>query len=204
MPYVTLTTLSGKTLYQGHHPTLCHAVEFACERNLNLDGIDLSYSNLTSLNLDGVKIKGANFQGANLTGSNLTESVFYNCNFEYSVMTDACLCYSDFSQCNFKYSHWAGVDLAETSLENSSFSGFSTFLASFAKAHKLERLTYKHADKSYVFSRPPTYLKTDNHEVAFLDNVMIYKGIPHTFDYKTPPQEMDKKLLSHIQSMVDF
>ncbi len=204
MRKIKLMTTDQKHIYEGYHPTLNQAIEFAISRAIPLDHIDLSYRNMQHINLDGIRLVGGCFTGANLNGANMSECNFSECDFSNSDLSNACLCYSNINKCNFKYTLFSGADIAMASIENSYFKGFQSLYLNFHKAFRLHSLTFTHHDKAHLFSSPPSLIRCRGHEVAILDKVLVYKDEPHTFAHDLPPESIGNAPLKTIQSMVDL
>jgi uncharacterized protein YjbI with pentapeptide repeats len=179
-----LVTTDNHILYEGRHPSLRHAVEYAIKQNINLQGVHLADTDLQHINLDGVRITGANFSGADLSGANMSEADFIDCDFSEADLSKACLCYSNIKNCNFKFSSFFGTDIAMISFVSCRFEGFYALHLEFHKAFKLESLTFTHFEKDIPFSSPPTLIRHRDTALAILGNVLFYKEIPHTFDHK--------------------
>lgn len=203
MHTIELVTIDGKSIYRGQHQSLNDAIEFAITHNIPLHNIDLSGATLHHINLDGVKFHNASFRNADLTGANMSEADFSGCDFSSAKLNDACLCYSNFSNCNFRLSDLKGADIAMTSLYFCKFEGFSTFDLRFDSAFRTEALIYYHFADQHLFHSPPILLHADDMTAAFLGNIMILSGTPHTFEYKAPAR-IPSHPLQNIQSMIDF
>lgn len=204
MHTIELITVDGKTIYRGRHHSVNEAIENAIKANIPLDGINLSFADLHHINLDGVSIKNASFQSANLCGANMSEANFYNCDFSSANLEDACLCYSNFSQCNFKLCEFKEADISMTSLKNCAFEGFSAFDLRFHSAFEMQGLTYHHFTKQCSFKSPPTLIQSGDKMIALLDNAMVCKGIPHTFEYGSIPEKAHEPLSRAMQSIIDL
>lgn len=204
MTTIELVTIDGKSIYQGIHPSINDAIETAIRQNISLDRIDLSNSFLHHINLDGVRIENGSFKGADLTGANMSEATFSSCDFSSANLENACLCYSNFNDCNFRSSEFRDTDIAMSSLEKCDFEGFPALQLGFHTTFKMQQLTYFHFGQNHSISAPPTLVQSGSKLLAILDNTLLFKGIPHTFEYnnstKTPPHPT----ISNIQSMIDF
>jgi len=204
MHTIELITVDGKTIYRGQHHSVNEAIENAIKENIPLDGINLSFADLHHINLDGVSIKNASFQSANLGGANMSESNFSNCDFSSANLEDACLCYTNFSHCNFRLCDFKETDISMSSLKNCEFEGFSTFNLRFHSAFEMQGLTYRHFTKQYPLTSPPTLIQSGDKMIALLDNAMVCKGISHTFEYGSIPDNSLTPLTQAIQSMIDL
>jgi hypothetical protein len=203
MHTIELITVDGKSIYRGQHNSLNDAIESAIQKNIPLDGINLSFADLHHINLDGVSIKNASFQSANLGGANMSECNFSDCDFSSANLEDACLCYSNLNNCNFKLCEFKEADISMSSITNCAFEGFSTFYLRLHSAFKILNLTYHHFTKQYPINTPPTLIQSGDKMIALLDNSMICKGIQHTFEYGSIPENTPEPLTQAIQSIID-
>lgn len=204
MRIITLKTTSDITLYEGRHATLGEAIEAAIAKNISLDHIDLSHSNLRNVTMDGVSIAGGNFTEADLTGANLSESVFTNCNFSGARLVDTCLCYSNMSNCNFKYAEFGATDISMCALHSCTFEGWSTFRLDFDKAQILTNLTFTYYSNILPFSEPPIVINSDGVHCAIFGNILIYKEYNNTLGEADTHQKTVLPPPKDVQSLIDF
>ena len=185
-----LVTTGNKIIYEGSHSNIKQTVEYYVTHNINLQGVDLSNTDLRHINLDGVSIADANFKEANLSGANMSEAEFINCDFSRSNLSNACLCYSNISKCNFKYTHFFETDIAMSSIVFCDFQGLSSLKLDYHKAFKLESLTFKHFEQTIPFSTPPTLIRQGEKYIAILEKAMFSNEKLHTFDDTSLPESM--------------
>lgn len=85
---------------------------------LNLEGIVLTYADIS-----GVLCRNQNLKGADLTGSLLTDSDFSGTNFEEANLTNADFSRSKMIGCNFRNANFTGTDLENVDLSDSDLRG---------------------------------------------------------------------------------
>lgn len=204
MHTIELVTIDGKSIYCGNHNSLNEAIESAIQKNIPLDGINLSYAKLDHINLDGVIFRNASFKCASLEGANMSEAEFINCDFSDANLKDACLCYSNINHCNFRLCTFKDTDISMSTLINCAFEGFSAFQLRFHSSYEISNLTYYHFAEQHVFNDIPTLIHVGERTVALFEKAMICKGIPHTFECGTIPEAVVKCTSYEIQSLVDL
>lgn len=204
MHTIELVTTDGKSIYCGTHNSLKEAIEFAIQKNISLDGIDLSYANLDHINLDGVILRNAYFKFTSLKGANMSEAKFFSCDFTSANLEGACLCYSDINHCNFRLCALKDMDVGMASLVNCEFEGLSAFHVRFQSAHERRDLIYHHFSEQYSFSEAPTVIQLGDKAVILFEKDKISKCFPHTFEYGSVSDTVVKWSSYKIQSLVDL
>ena len=160
-------------LYESSCRSLRECVEEAFQDNINLDGINLAYSDLSEINLDGTQLNDANFEGANLTGANISEAVLLNCTFLDAALYNTCFCHSDLSGSNFSGAVFGGADLAGASLENCTFSDPSALNINFTDCKTLSGTVYKTDWKLCPMSKPPLIIAGLDVSISIFDQDIL-------------------------------
>lgn len=160
-------------LFSGDYRTLRECVEDALRDGVNLDGIDLSRSDLSEINLDGVRIAGANFAHVNLTGANVSEASLQDCDFTGAALFNACFCHSDLSGSNFSDALCGGTDLAGTRLTRCIFSGRPALGMNFSDSSDMQAARYRTPWKDCPMTMPPLIVSGLPLPVALFDHDVL-------------------------------
>lgn len=176
MPIIKLQeTNTGKALYAGLYADLKECLEHAVEKNIDLTGINLSYTNLSNANLDGARMAKACFYNANLSGANLSEATLDSADFRNASLYNTCLCESSLKNCNFEDACFGATDIDSSALCYSRFSTYSAFTLPFRRAENMQGCVYRSIHGQTIqMSAPPIVIEglsiplviTDHHVIA--------------------------------------
>lgn len=98
--------------------------------NVNLSGIDLSFTNLRNADLHGTQIFSGNFRATNLENADFDKCKLENCIFENAKFVNTSFSYLQCNTCNFDKSR-----LIKTRMIENEFSLTSFCMASFEKCN---------------------------------------------------------------------
>ncbi len=174
--------------------TTCQIGPFGNCANSNLDGMDLSYMDLTGINLEGASLIGTNFKGAQLNHSNLAGVKAWNASFSNANIIDADLSGATFwkmeynSGCNlchmtatFDGASLRDSDLSKTDLTSANLSTTYFYDADFSGA----TMSYVNIQNSYLVRASITDANlnyanltgTEIHDIDFSNTVMMYADL---------------------------
>ncbi|MGQ0527767.1 MAG: pentapeptide repeat-containing protein [Alphaproteobacteria bacterium] len=165
---------SKHALYEGLFCSYRACLESAVRNNINLEGADLRYKNLSNAALDGARIKGADFSGANLTGANISEACLSQSLFNGASFYNTCLADSDLAHCDFEDASFGATQIMGSDISYSSFSTLSCFTLDFDLVSAMQSCVFKNPNGTLsLMSRPPLVIKGHGAQpIVLLDDHM--------------------------------
>jgi uncharacterized protein YjbI with pentapeptide repeats len=141
----------------------------AVRDGVDLQGVDLSKSNLVQENMSGATLVSvelsqgdlhrtdlseANLEGTRFGGANLQEVVFSNSNLREALLGDANLSLANLTNANLQEANFIGADLRDANLSNSdlqeAYLGLVTLLGADLRDANLKGANFWRADLRYV------------------------------------------------------
>lgn len=202
---MNLYTIEGNLLYTSTHKSLGATIEYAIDNNVTLEKIDLSNKDLRNITFDTATMRGASFKNANLTGANISECALDFSDFSHATLYDTCLVYSSLKGVSFLYSLFGATDLSETIIDNSLFSGPTTFSLSFRSVTSMMNVKYFQESMVCSMQTPPIHIKGNHCDTTILDDHIIIDNQifaneyleeePQSHLFKNHPDILYKKLI---------
>lgn len=139
--------------------------------NVNLNGIDLSFTNLSHANLQGIQIFEGNFTASNLEYSKLSSSEIESCSFGNAKISNAYLDHLYCSSTNFNRAQFSFSKLSHSVFNDSSFS-MASFIDSDLSFSKFFRCNFFEfyglpCDTDGIYSQRSIFYKANLKNTSF-------------------------------------
>ncbi len=169
-----LTSLKGKTLYEGRFTTVRRAVEAAVRDGVDLSGVNLRRAMLRHAVLDRAVMNGACLWGAILDHAQMGGGDFTGADMRMAQMKEACLAESHWRQADMRGAYMTGAIVRAGDFRGAQFSCPSVFSVAWEEAEDLRGAIYWHrGETKCALSRSPIVVGGLSRRVVVMDSHVL-------------------------------